>query len=103
MKRTPGEWSAVEVGHYGAGDNIMPLFEVHSGECAVVCENLKETDARLIAAAPAMLEALELAYKTLDAICDRMTVGDRWTNEGQDLLDSLDPVAAAIKAAKGEA
>jgi hypothetical protein len=89
-KHTPGQWVAVEVGHYGAGDNIMPLFEVHSGECAVVCENLKETDARLIAAAPAMLEALEMAVRQNEH--DMLMTGEE-----------LRKCAAAIRAAKGEA
>lgn len=59
-------------------------------------------NARLIAAAPELLEALRGALKALDAIGDEMTVGERYTNAGQYLLDSLAPARAAIAKATGE-
>ena len=55
-----------------------------------------------VAAAPSALlderEALQAALKALEAIADDMTVGDRWTNAGQHLLDALGPVRAALAA-----
>jgi hypothetical protein len=59
-------------------------------------------NARLIASAPELLDALLLAYKALDAIGDDMTVGERYTNAGQHLLDALQPARAAIAKATGE-
>lgn len=41
-------------------------------------------------------EALQIAHKALEAISDDMTVGDRWTNAGQHLLDALDPVRQTL-------
>lgn len=41
-------------------------------------------------------EALQVAHKALEAISDDMTVGDRWTNAGQHLLDALNPVRQAL-------
>lgn len=113
-KHTPGQWSAVEVGHYGAGDNIMPLFEVQSSECAVVCENIKEADALLIAAAPAMLESLEDLLEAADALrqtCevilgihpekDDTHIHEQWAEKL--LTEKAEAVRAVIRAAKGEA
>lgn len=60
-----------------------------------------DADAQLIAAAPELLEALQGALKALDAIGDEMTVGERYTNAGQYLLDALMPARAAIAKATG--
>jgi hypothetical protein len=105
-KHTPGPWK-VEAGHYPSINVVVgPSFKIN---CVMWASDLTEddyqkrtADLNLIAAAPDLLEALQMAHKTLHAICERMTVGDRWTNEGQDLLDSLEPVAAAIRKATGE-
>ena len=56
---------------------------------------------RLHALNAQMLEALQVALKALDSISVEMTVGERYTNAGTDLLDSLTPVRAAIAAATG--
>ena len=58
---------------------------------------------RLISAAPELLEALRLALQALEAISNEMTVGERYTNAGQHLLDSLNPARAAIAKATGAA
>ena len=47
-----------------------------------------------------LTEALQLALNALEAISDEMTVGDRFTNAGQHLLDALMPARAAIANAK---
>lgn len=44
------------------------------------------------------VEALEAALKALDAIGDEMTVGERYTNAGQHLIDALPTARAAIAA-----
>lgn len=61
-----------------------------------------QADARLIAAAPELLDALRNACKALDAIAAEMTVGDRYTNAGQYLIDALPEARAAIAKAIGE-
>jgi hypothetical protein len=60
-------------------------------------------NARLMAAAPELLAALRGALKALDAIGAEMTVGDRFTNAGQYLLDALTPAREAISKATGGA
>jgi uncharacterized Zn finger protein (UPF0148 family) len=57
---------------------------------------------RRAACFPELLEALKLALQALEAIGDEMTVGERYTNAGQYLLDSLNPARAAIAKAEGE-
>ncbi len=47
------------------------------------------------------LNALKGALKALEAISDEMTVGERYTNAGQYLLDSLNPARDAIAKAEG--
>lgn len=105
MKHTPGPWIQ------WADTNI--IIRLHSGgpfsEDLRICEvatNTKDDQGRynamLISAAPDLLDALQLALKALDAIGDDMTVGERWTNAGQHLLDALMPAKKAIAKAIGE-
>ena len=101
-KHTPGPWTATfedyrwvidcqgEFGPKKALAVTAGFFPKH------------EANARLIAAAPDLLEALKLAHKALEAIADEMTVGERYTNAGQHLIDSLEPSRAAIAKATGE-
>lgn len=46
------------------------------------------------------VSALHKALQALEAISDEMTVGDRFTNAGQYLLDALGPVREAIDHAR---
>lgn len=57
MKHSPGRWVAEFVGHGGPGDNPEEVWEVNNGH-ARIAEYLTEADARLVAAAPEMLDAL---------------------------------------------
>lgn len=43
-------------------------------------------------------KALKAALKALDSIGEEMTVGERYTNAGQYLIDSLEPIRAALAA-----
>jgi hypothetical protein len=43
-----------------------------------------------------LIDALKVSLGALEAISDDMTVGDRWTNAGQELLDSLGPTREAV-------
>jgi len=72
------------------GDSILSRFELRDKD-----------DRELTAQRDELLTALKLAYKALDAIGDEMTVGERYTNAGQYLLDSLQPSIAAIAKAEG--
>lgn len=56
-KHTPGKWTAECVGTGGAFDNPVDVYEVNNGYSRI-CEHVSELDAKLIAAAPDMLEAL---------------------------------------------
>jgi hypothetical protein len=63
-KHTPGPW-AVSLDHIFR--NQSDIFEIHwssIGECVAECVH-GEANARLIAAAPEMLEALQRLYKDL--------------------------------------
>jgi hypothetical protein len=68
----------------------------------LVREDGREANALLIAAAPELLEAAQTALSALESIANEMTVGDRFTNAGQLLLDALEPCRAAIAKARGE-
>ena len=57
-KHTPGPWIAEEVGSTG-GENPVPVVEVVTADgYERVCEYVSKDDARLIAAAPELLDAL---------------------------------------------
>lgn len=59
----------------------------------------KAWDAALASPKVQMLrDALKVANDTLESISDEMTVGDRWTNAGQDLLDALPVTRNALAA-----
>lgn len=106
-KHTPGPWNFGEFELYpGAGlrFNISQAEgAAHTPHYSDVAQtitgedlSIQEANARLIAAAPEMLEALRLALNALEEIGNEMTVGERYTNAGQYLLDSLGPVREAI-------
>ena len=44
-----------------------------------------------------LLSALIIALKALEEVSSEMTVGDRFTNAGQSVLDALEPARDAIK------
>lgn len=64
--------------------------------------NESEANAHLISSAPELLQALELALSAIVFTCNEMTVGDRFTNAGQTLLDAITPCRKAILKAIGE-
>lgn len=58
-KHTPGPWVTMKDGEAGDADgNKVGIFRV-IGNNNLVCESCYEADARLIAAAPELVEALE--------------------------------------------
>lgn len=68
-----------------------------------ITRDVAEANASLIAAAPDLLAAVQAALQALHAIADEMTVGERYTNAGQYLLDALEPCRAAVFKATGAA
>lgn len=58
MKHSPGKWEAEFVGHGGPGDNPVEVWEVTNGH-ARIAENMTEADARLTAAGPELIAALQ--------------------------------------------
>ena len=81
-KHTPGPWTVIAGVH--SGDVVSPLGRVAMGISMV-------PDARLIAAAPALLEALEAAIRDYDDIDDGRLSGN-----------TVATIRAAIKLARGE-
>lgn len=70
-KYTPGPWTAHATGHARSG---KPEYEIHwsaDGECVAEIVH-GEADAKLISAAPDLLEALKyaLSYQPKDDSCD---------------------------------
>ena len=101
---TKGPW------HFGGSDKCT-IYDgfgqriANSFEGVMVTQRSDEeckANARLIAAAPLMLEALMIALASLEEVAQEMTVGDRFTNAGQSVLDALLPVKSAIEEAKGK-
>jgi hypothetical protein len=119
MKHTPGSWQ-VGYGTGLTGPRTSPIvyldkhgiseIPIRVGDHAVawvlsskdLFDGRELADAQLIAAAPDLLEALQKALMALDAIGDEMTVGERYTNAGQYLLDALIPARDAIAKASGD-
>jgi hypothetical protein len=66
-KHTPGPWYAKYIGdRKPIGSNeLIGVYQVNDGT-RLIAEPLSEANARLIAAAPDLLEALLLAYAALD-------------------------------------
>lgn len=69
MKHSPGTWEAEFVGHCGPGDNPTEVWEVNNGH-ARIAENMTEADARLLAAAPTLAEALRFILADLNSTLD---------------------------------
>lgn len=97
-KHTPGPW------HVG-GFEQSTIYDCFGQRVANSFEGVmvvKRSDAecranaRLIAATPELLEALRRALNALEEIGKEMTVGERYTNAGQYLLDALNPAREAI-------
>jgi hypothetical protein len=82
------------------GQRVANTFEgVWVGHCS---DDECRRNAVLAAAAPEMLVALEASLAAINAVCEEMTVGDRFTNAGQALIDALGTVRNAIAIATKE-
>lgn len=69
-EHTPGQWVATwsDVPHSSIGEGWTVDGEEHSICCLDGPRNVNEANARLIAAAPDLLEALEQAYDLLEKV-----------------------------------
>ena len=105
MQHTPGPWHATEAGHDMASkryrffriecpDNNY-VAELDDENTAIALAGNIEADARLIAAAPQMLEALVVALSALEA-----TLNPR-RGRALNYADAIRSIQAAIEAAKG--
>jgi hypothetical protein len=100
----PIELTGIKAGIHTRIGTVSHVFEgvAPNAGWQPIPEEMNLANARLIAAAPDLLAALKLAFQALDAIGDEMTVGERYTNAGQYLIDSLNPARDAIKKAEGQ-
>lgn len=99
-QHTPGPWTAVySPGMKGPGVHIRPHKNTLDIAYANSSDNERpEADARLIAAAPTMLETLEQVKELLEGIdADRLS-----TSEFKDMERADELLAKAIKRARGE-
>lgn len=95
-------WSEKDGEVIESGDDGKP-WGMHSAEIHHHYDTeTKEANKALIAAAPNMYEALLVALEALEAISDEMTIGERYTNAGQYLIDSLTPVREVIAKVEGK-
>jgi hypothetical protein len=65
-QHTPGPWAFAYANDVGPDDDyFIEFFEVLTRDCTVLARVEKESDARLIGAAPDLLDALQDAYEIL--------------------------------------
>lgn len=81
------KWSKIDPGHIA---NTCSPRHIQS-----VLEDAKQTIEE-------MFTALQAANQALDAIGDEMTLGERYTNAGQYLIDSVPLVREAIEKSIGD-
>ncbi|KKK49654.1 hypothetical protein LCGC14_3132890 [marine sediment metagenome] len=98
MEHTPGPW------HVNGVDAILSV----KGNRSVAKVYHPEADARLIAAAPELLEALEHAESGLRRLLSLNVWNEQannptYTRASQQAKDNADEARATIKAAKGDA
>jgi hypothetical protein len=106
LKHTPAPWqlSTTEEWNYnrhgclmvGGGDDGSDIVAQIRTNCSDVCTDSESANARLIAAAPDMLDALMQATILLKHACDGHAL------ESQYALETADAMTAAITKAIGE-
>ena len=104
-KHTPKPWKAEFVGSSGSGDNIDDVYEVHAaGGHFRVAEYMTPADARLIAAAPDLLEACKDALESLEMLQGGCTDFNDGTVEALTVWcpEVIDSLSAAIAKAEGK-
>jgi hypothetical protein len=102
-QHTQGQWVFEYSNDVGPDDDyFIEFFEVLTKDCKVLARVQKESDARLIAAAPDLLEALKEARATL-ATALKSTAPDWFVTE-EDVKEhlSIKKMDAVIAKATGE-
>ena len=90
-----------DIAHIDTGNYMQPQAAVQIANYYAACN--PAAILKLLAINAELVEALKLAQKALDAIGDEMTVGERYTNAGQYLIDTVGPIKDALaKAEVGE-
>ncbi len=98
-QHTPGPWEA----HWDSGDKEIEIVSISEGIVTAQVDyddaehDIAEADARLIAAAPCLLEALTEAVNLSEELAER--AGWERVPEASAMLDKM---CAAIAKAKGE-
>lgn len=91
VKHTPGPWLVRTLENFGF--NVVHYVGGDKFNIALVAKTGNEHDARLIAAAPDLLEALEAVNQVMfDGILN---------SDGRDIQSAIEKMCAAIAKAKG--
>lgn len=102
VRFTPGQWFAECVGTSSAGPDGVDVYEVNNGHTRIA-EHMTEGDARLIAAAPELYEALKNARSMLTAFGGdpRRIIAEHGSPSGDEmqaaLLDQIDATLAKVQ------
>lgn len=94
---TPGPWAHIPW-HVAEGDP-----EVRASKSHLICTTDTDQNARLIAAAPELVEALEAAYEIMEHMGDTLNGMDCVSKEDEEYAKPrFEKVRAALAKAKGE-
>ena len=94
-KHTPGPW--VWQHDLNSGPRWCSIMTKVSGELRYIADAYTgEADARLIASAPELLEALKRVRSTMSSKCtsDGCTCGDGWQHDDPEVIAKIDAVIA---------
>jgi hypothetical protein len=105
MKHTPGPWKIFNA--YDIGEGEIAFTRVGTNETDVLWAGnfsadlvASEANIRLIAAAPDLLEALEMALRAMEGA--NSTIYWEWNHEDEELTRAEKVARAAIAKAEGE-
>lgn len=92
MQHTPGPWLHQPT----AGNHDFLVYDEKTGRDVALVRDFDKANARLIAAAPGLLEALTNAAAILNAVINNHALGV------EDIRDGLELALAAIAKAEGQ-
>ncbi len=102
-KHTSGPWTWEYSNDTGPNDDyFIEFFEIRSQDGIKIAEVAEQEDARLIAAAPDLLEALESVWLWMENQADGQSKGGHATFDLLMLREQRDIARAAIAKATGE-
>ena len=104
-QHTPGPWTINKDGgvpiigfDVGDGGELLPIVYRVGG----FNQRVANANARLIAAAPALLAALTELHRLVEVTDNIVETSDRYGIYHNDMMDALDAAEVAIKQARGE-